>query len=498
MYVTLSISSQSIKVLSMKGRQVKNWGNLMLASGMVRDGLILQPQAVGEAIASLFKSTKIPRERVITSLGGLSFTYRFLDMPRMKPDLLDEAIRRAAKQEISLPLDELYLSWQLLPGQGEEQTYFVLGVPRNYVDALVETLKIAGIEPYLMDLKPLALARAASRRDAIVVNIEPDCFDIIFIADGIPAVIHTISPRSEGATLEDNIKRLADELTKTATFYQSRHPESKLNPAIPLLLTGDLALQTPASGLLQSETEYPVESLVAPVDSPPELPVASYTANIGLALKKIPPQAVAGGETNRFHDININIFSDKYRKTRPKPLPTGYILLRAFLAMAIVLVFPLYQSLDKLKAENVQQQTEFSEISRELNLARLISEENAQTDNAIQQITANTEALKAANQSLLENRGIFTSDLHTVTEALPPATYLTSIEIDNNLITVRGETDSVFSVVDYAVALELTGAFLDVRINELDETTSIIPGDNATADQFTTLNKITFEIIINK
>jgi Tfp pilus assembly protein PilN len=498
MYVTLNISNRSIKVLSVKGRQVKKWGNLSLPSGLVRDGLILQPPAVGEAIASLFKSTRIPKEKVITSLGGLAFIYRYVNMPRMKPALLDEAIRRAAKKEISLPLDELYLSWQPLPGQGEEQTYFILGMPRHFVDALVETLKIAGIEPYLMDLPSLALARAASRSDAILVNMEPDCFDIVFMADGIPAVIHSISPRSEGATLEDNIKRLADELTKTAAFYQSRHPGSTLSSTTPLLLTGDLTLVTPASGLLQSEVKYPVEPIVPPLDYPPELPAPSYTINMGLALKKIPPKTAAGDEGTRSHDINVNIFADKYRKIRTKPTPTGYMLLQAFLAIALVLLVPLYQSLDKVKDKNTQLEIEFTNISRELSLATLISEEDAQTDNAIQEIAVKTAALQAADQSLLEARGIYTRDLQLVNEALPPLTYFTSIEIDNKQVTVRGETENVFDVVDYASALERLEIFPDVRVTEVSEITRIIPGDNATTDEPATFNVITFSITINK
>jgi hypothetical protein len=498
MYATLNISNRSLKVLSMKGRQVKQWGSLPLAGGLVRDGLVLQPQAVGEAIASLFKSTGIPKGKVITSLGGLAFIYRFIDLPRMKSDLLDEAIRRAARQEISLPLDELHLSWQLLPGRGDEQTYFILGVPRRFVDALIETLKIAGIEPYLMDLQPLALARAANRSDAIVVNMEFDCFDIIIVAGGIPAVIHTISPRSEGATLEDNIKRLADELTKTEAFYRSHHPESMLSPAAPLLLTGDLTLGTSAGGLLQSEVKYAVEPLVPPVDSPPELPVPSYTTNIGLALKKSPPRAAAGSEDARFHDIDINVLSDKYRKVRPKALPARYLVLWAFLVMAVVLLFPLYRSLQAVNAEYARLQTGFYDISRELNFATVTSEENARTESTIQDINAATAALQAADQSLIADRGIFTRDLQLVTGALPPFTYFTSIEIDGGVITVRGETDNTFVAVDYATALERIGVFNDVRITELDEIVRIITADNATTDEPTTLLQISFEIIIDK
>jgi type IV pilus assembly protein PilM len=498
MYTTLNINNRSIKVLAIKGRQVKKWGNLPLTSGLVRDGLILQPQAVGEAIASLFKSTGIPKERVIVSLGGLSFTYRFMNMPQMKPALLDEAIRRAAKKEISLPLEELYISWQSLPGQGEEQTYFILGVPQHYVDALATTLKIASIEPYLMDLPSLALARATGRSDAIIVNIEPDCFDIVFVAGGIPAVMHSISPRSEGATLEDNIKRLADELTKTATFYQSRHPDSAFSPDTPLLLTGDLTLVTPARGLLQSETKYSIEPVVPALDSPPELSVPSYIINIGLALKKISTKTAATSEEARYHDININIFADKYRRIRAKPLPLGYILLVAFLVMSLVLLYPLYQSLGNLKDDNAHLQTEFNNISRELNFATLISEENNQIDTAIQEIYAATAALQASDQSLLEAREDFTYDLQLVTEALPPSTYFTSIEIDNKQITVSGETESVFNVIDYAATLELAEIFAEVRIIEVNESTRIITGDNAATDEPGLVTLITFGIMINK
>jgi Tfp pilus assembly protein PilN len=497
MYATLNISNRSIKVLSVKGRQVKKWGNLALASGLARDGQILQPKAVGEAIAALFKSTGLAKERVITSLSGLSFTYRFLKLPKVKPAILDEAILRAVRKEISLPLEELYLSWQALPGQREERSYFILGVPKNAVDALEETLKIAGVEPYLIDLQPLALARAANRRDAIIVSMEPDCFDIIFITEGIPRVIHTISPRSEGATLEDNVKRLADELTKTTAFYQDRNPQSPLSPTTPLLLTGDLALELPASGLLQAETDHPIESLTPLLDCPQELPVASYTANIGLSLKKFSSK-VSAGRDGGYHDININILSGKYRKIRAKPLSKILWISAALIAAAIIGLFPLYQARSQAIIDNARQQTELSNISREYNLASLVAEENAQIEEDIQKINDDTAALKAANQRITGTRGGVTRDLQYVTEALPPLTDFTSIEIINKQIMIHGETDSVFTVIDYATALEGNGIYPEVRITELDETISILGEGSITEEEPSTINRITFGIVINK
>jgi Tfp pilus assembly protein PilN len=496
MSVALNISSRNIKVLSLKGRQVKKWSTIDLAGGLVRDGLILQPQAVGEAIDSLFKSTRMPRDNVVTSIAGLSFTYRFLSLPRLKPSLQEEAILRAAKKEISLPLDELYLAWQSIPGKGEEQAFFILGVPRNLVDAAVQTLKFAGVTPYLMDLRPLALARTANRRDAIVVNLEPDCFDIVFITNGLPTVIHTISPRSESATLEDNIHRLADELTKTAAFYQSNHPDIQLSPSTPLLLTGDLAIEAPASGLLQSEIEYPIEPLIPPVEFPDNLPLASYAASIGLALKRTPQKPPARVKAPQFSPININILAGKYRKPRAKPVRLKYILFVIFMVVAVGCIYPLYQVRTNLSTENKGLETDLNNANRALDLANLVNEETLQTEDSIREITAAAEAIKKANQSILGTRGNFTAGLRLVTGAMPPATYFTSIEIMKDAISVKGETDSVFTVVAYATALESQGVFKDVRITMLDETTVTPSGAEGT---FTPgAGVITFEILMDK
>jgi Tfp pilus assembly PilM family ATPase/Tfp pilus assembly protein PilN len=497
MYVALNISASNIKVLSLKGRQVKRWNSLDLSDGMVRDGLILQPQAVGEAINSLFKSISLPRDRVITSIAGLSFTYRFINLPRMKPALVEEAILRAARKEISLPLDELYLSWQAIPGKGEEQSYFILGVPRNLVDTAVQTLKIASVPPYLMDLRPLALARTAQRRDAIIVNLEPDCFDIVFITGGLPTVIHTISPRGKGATLEDNIRRLADELTKTAAFYLSNHPDVHLSPTTPLLLTGTMATETPASGLLQSEVEYPIEALVPPAEYPKNLPVSSYAATIGLALKKTPPKAPPRGEHSRFFDIDVNILAGKHRKPKAKPVRAGYVWLSVVLAILVVLLFPLYQARAHLKTDNINLEDNLNNVHRELNLATIADEDTVNAENSIRQIAAAAAAVKAADLIVLGTRGDFTTGLRLVTGVIPPKTYFTSIEIRQNDIVIQGVTDSVFTVVAYATALENEKTFSEVRITSLDEATLAVAGTGETGTPSET-SIVTFGILINK
>jgi Tfp pilus assembly protein PilN len=497
MNVALTISAGKIKVLSLKGRQVKKWASFDLESGLVRDGLILQPQAVGEAINSLFKSTGLPRDRVIASVAGMSFTYRFISLPRLKPALVEESVLRAARKEISLPLEELYLSWQAIPGQGDEQSYFVLGVPRNLIDPAVQTLKIAGVPPYLMDLRALALARTAQQSDAIVVNLDADCSDIVFITGGLPTVIHSMSPRGEGATLEDNIRRLADELTKTAAFYQSSHPEANLSSATPLLLSGDLTAETPAGALLHAEVEYPIEPLYPPVQYPDNLPAASYTAAIGLALKEATKKTPPRWEQFLFHDINVNILAGKFRKPKARPVPARYVWLGVLLAIFLVLLFPLYQARQHIKTDNLKLENDAASIQRELDFADIAGAASATTEASINSITAASAAVKNAIITILGTRGDYGASLRLVTGAIPAHTLITSIEVGRDAITIRGETDSVFSVVAYATALEAADNSSKVRITSLDEADAASVTTNETGTP-AGVKAIIFEILVQK
>ncbi len=490
MSVTLSISATSIRLLSVKAGRVKKWGNAPLAPGLVRDGLILQPKAVGAAIDALFKSTKVAKKRVITSLTGLSFTYRILSLPRMKPALLEEAILRGARKEIPLPLEELYLSWQAIGSRPDELDFFVLGVPRNLVDAVVQTLAEAGVKPRIMDLKPLALARAANRGDALIVALEPDCFDIILVANGIPTIMHTISPRGEGASIEDNVRRLTDELSKAVKFYNSSHPENPLSPSTPLLLTGELSADATTSQLIQEEIEYPVEALIPPFKLPPNLPVALYATNMGLALKGGLRKTTSKGDVTRFRDINLSILSGKYR-ARAHPVPWRRILLSLVLVIAISLLFPMYQVRSQAGAETMSLQTELNMVSQELHQARLASNEAKQIEDTLNEIATNVETLIQEHQDILSQSGDFANNLKLVTNAVPSEAYFTSIEIDTDQITVEGEADSSFTAISYAMALEAQGRFSEVRIVEIDKSTAA----KTTAAEST---GVSFIIVISK
>lgn len=282
---TLHIEASSIKGLVLKGRKVVWWDGAPLEPGIVRDGLVLEPRELGRAIDALFTAGQVPRDKVILSLNGLHSTFRILTVPQLKPMQMADTIRRVAKKEMPLPLDELYLSWQPMRSSGNKQEVFVLGVPREAVDVLVKAIGYASIKPYVMDLKALALARVANRADALILDLEPENFGITLIANGFPAIMRTFIPKRGDMILEDNVRRLAGEILRTVEFHNRDHPTNPLGPETPVFLTGETTLKPGTEDIVQSEIQYPIEALRPLLEYEASFPVAPYVINIGLGLR---------------------------------------------------------------------------------------------------------------------------------------------------------------------------------------------------------------------
>jgi Tfp pilus assembly protein PilN len=365
------------------------------------------------------------------------------------------------------------------------------------VDATEQTMHAAGISSFQMDLRPLAISRAAHQENAIVVNLEPDCFDIVFVTGGIPRVIYTVNPRSDSATIEDNIHRLADELAKAAAFYQSNNPKMPLSPSTPLLLTGDLTTEPAAVELLESQVEYPIGSIAPLAEYPAALPVAAYAAGIGLALKSVSLKTVHGVDSG-YQDIDINILDGKYRKSAARPVSRSSLLGGALLVIAIVLLVPLFMARANMSNDNIDLTIELAGLNHELNLANAEAARTAQDEASIRGMTDSAAGLLAADKMVLDTRGNYTRDLARLMADLPPDTYFINTEINDDQITIQGETDSVFTVVEYATVLESEQYFTSVRIVRLNEKTNYTepsPEDNTSSDLKGTIG---FTILIKK
>lgn len=487
MYLTLNISSKEVRLLAATKKQVQYWSSKELLSGWIKGGNILDPTAVGATIKSLFESAKISPSDVVICVTGLPFTYRILKLPPIKQSLLRDSIKHFMSKEMSMPTEQMCLSWAVIDENDDEITFFVLGVDQQIVDAVAQTMREAKIRHWTMDLKSLALARAASQYNAIVVSVESDCYDIVLLDNGNVSTMHTVSREEVGYDNIEHTKQLVVEISKAIAYDSKKHGRRLSSQDTPLLITGELSGDENLRDSIQLELGYPVEPLTPQLALQPELPVHLYSTNIGLALKHTNNFKLVPQDTNPYNDLDLDILSGRYARPQ-KRLSAKSLLYPAALTIVIGLVMPIYWANVEHDVESLRLQNELTIVNQQLQTAKLIDEKAREIESKTNEVYGQLANLEKDRQALLGNQGEFAVNLGKVINALPSQGYFTNLNISPELITVEGHADNAFQVVDYTSILDQGGLSSDIRIEEIGEPS----GDEDMG------NSVTFKVIATR
>ncbi len=315
--IAVYIDDSSIRLLSVSGKRPRQWAAEPLEAGLVRDGFIVDEPAVAEKVRLLWAKELPGSQRIIAGISGVNCLYRLLTLPDLPKNMLPEAVRREASRAFGMSLDQLYISWQTLPGKPGETQVYVAAAARTTVDAVMRTLKRAGLNPHVMDIAPLALARSTAEPSALIVDLQQASLDIVVKIDAMPEVIRSVAV-SRSASPADRLKLVRQELQRAVTFYNSGHPGTPVADDIPILVSGELGEQQDLWQELLGRGERRIEPLKTPLESPEGFVPFLYAPVIGFVLKE-----TAGRGAEAYSRINFNALPETYI---PKPRPLSELL----------------------------------------------------------------------------------------------------------------------------------------------------------------------------
>jgi len=446
--VTLDIDSTAIRLLETRGKAVKNWASASLESSEAATEEEAGPEAesLGSVVKELMNSSGIKARDIIASVSGLYSVSRIVSMPTPTPgSTMEEAFEDLARETMPLVEDKLYLTWQtILPGENEPQA-LLIGVPRDTIDNEVQSLKAAGVNPSILELKTIALTRAVNREQALILNTEPGSFDIIVVVNGIPEIIRTMPWQPEKLTPEEKAEHLAVTMELTVDFHNSRHPDAQLNPDTPLFITGQIPEEAIPRDKLEARLGYPIEPLAPPLECPADFPVSQYAVNIGLALREAEPSEGLGNEG--LLSLDINLLPRTYRPWRPSAKQV-YIVVA--LIAATVLLFPIYQITSDTMLKTAQLESKLDLFNKELERRKLEIAQREPLQRAI-----------AEYDTIINLGGGFTQDLALIQdEADQLGVRVQDVVHQGNKITITCQADSYLVFRNYLTALEKSGQFL--------------------------------------
>ncbi len=331
---------------------------------------------------------------------------------------------------------------------------FAVASPRDTVDALVNTLRQARIEPYLMDLKPLALARVVAETTAVIIDVQPAEFDIVIQVDGIPQTIRILPFPQRAESWQDKRLTIVEELDRTIKFYDSSHPENPLAGHVPLFASGVLTAES-----LADDLKRPVLPLLSPLKDTP-VPQNMFLVNVGMALQS--------GRKSSVSKVRLNVFPNVYRPKAPSPInmfvPPGIVVGIASLAFFAMLS-------QNIATNTVAIQTQLDTTNRLIQQRekqkQLQTKQNAELEKKIAALQATDDAFTVALKSFETNHTQVNGDLRVVTSTLPAAVILGSISYSDKGVSLDGTAPTEKEVLAYATVLRASGQFSQVFISNI-------------------------------
>lgn len=160
----LDIGHGSLKVMQLSERpphpqtdytpRVIGYGFTSFDKSAQENGVVVQPEIIAQAAYDLFKNGligDITTRRVAIAIPAYRTFTRLMQLPKLGEKELKEAVELEAEQYISMPLEELYLDYEIVRQTDEELELFLVAVPRTIVDSYVELSQILGLEAVLIE-----------------------------------------------------------------------------------------------------------------------------------------------------------------------------------------------------------------------------------------------------------------------------------------------------------------------------------------------------------
>jgi type IV pilus assembly protein PilM len=171
--VGLDIDDRFLAAIVVSGGAIRRAASTDLPEGLVRDGEVVDPAGLAEAIKRFVSDHKLPRT-VRLGVSNQQIVVRMVELPPIEdPKEREVAVRFQAADAIAMPLDDAILDYQLIERVsvtgGERDRMVVVAARKSMIEQLLEASRAAGLKVEGIDLDAFALVRtlAAAGGDSV-------------------------------------------------------------------------------------------------------------------------------------------------------------------------------------------------------------------------------------------------------------------------------------------------------------------------------------------
>ncbi len=182
------------------------FGQVALPPGAVRDGEVVDVEAVAAAIRQLWASTKFGTKRVVVGVSNQKVVARQVDLPRLPAQELRKSLPFLVQDHIPMPVDQAILDFHPLEefesDTGDRmQRVLLVAAAQDVVNNTVAAVQKAGLTPVGVDLTPFALLRGLAHVDELglsdsegeaLIDVGASVTNIVVHQGGVPRFVRIL------------------------------------------------------------------------------------------------------------------------------------------------------------------------------------------------------------------------------------------------------------------------------------------------------------------
>ena len=430
--ITVDVDSNAVRVLETKGGRVLSWASAPLAPGLMSDGAVQDAPALGNALRSLMKESGIDGPDVTLSIGGVYSVCRVVQTSVQVGMTLAEAIEQA------VPGEGLKLQHQILEADDRGPRALVMGCPTTALESQLEALDSAGLAATAIELKGMALARAANSLFAVIVNVEQDTTDVVVVAEGVPRVMRTLVFRKDDARDETRGRYIARVLDQTMSYYESHHSDHPLPGDVPIFLVGPGSWDPSIAEEVRAQFDNPMPELDPPLEVPAHLSRSEFAVNLGLALRVSPRPSDAQSGPGPV-PLYINLAP---RKKSPIKISRELASALGGIVVGLGLLYLIFGQVAAASDETQKLRDRFAPIENSVNARR--EELNR---------TSEMEAAISEFENLTAPWGQVTQIWDYLQVTVPPDLSMTSLSVLPNRVSISLSSERIDQAIDFVEVL---------------------------------------------
>jgi hypothetical protein len=278
--LAIDLSGPMIRILVGHPGEPMRCAEAPAPAGSMKGGAVEDSGAVASVLRQLVTRVEIKETRAMVVASDALASFRVLSFAK---DTTDPSVEAHITNQFPMDGSRMGMQRQELTHNGGDRLVYAVAYDRPKVQMLAATLRLAGLEPTVVELKSLCVARVAQVAACVVLDLS-DPAEIFVIDNSLPRLWYGFQAAPQA--IEVLTANVATALRSALSFYRRQPEGSAFSDAAPILISSDQAFPSSIAASLENLLGHPV----APLPVPPRVPVdirhGTFMACLGLVMRR--------------------------------------------------------------------------------------------------------------------------------------------------------------------------------------------------------------------